>query len=496
MARPWLPGLLCTALAVAAWLAAPGPADAGTAFVEQRMVPDPEYGDPVQVSFLHYEADPGERNSLRVTFDNGDGPEEYGVDEYAIVEDLAGVTAGEGCTSEAGTTVVRCRLPNDGFDQDIVLEFEPLVHAWLGDLDDRASVEGSPHVEGEGAALHGGPGADELRGGAAANELSGGDGEDILVARGHYNAFLEGPAANGADTMIMRGTYHSIDYSERDAPVRVDLDGKADDGEFVPGEEPEGDRIVGLDEISVEGGSAPDSLTGGFGRDRLAGNGGGDILRGLGGHDGLFADTLNRRTAGSRRSGDRLYGGTGSDELWGNAGDNVLVGGSKPDRVVGGGGRDTVRARDGAPDRVVCGPGADRAILDAVDFWRRRGGPCERAVRPAPATAAFAGVDELVWFGEPLGIGSRRAYGDVGCPADAPPRCVGTAWIARRGRVLGSAAIDIARDRRVQVELRLTPLGWSLYDPTDPVRVTFAVRSLDRHGIPRVTAVHRVPLGG
>jgi len=56
----------------------------------------------------------------------------------------------------------------------------------------------------------------------------------------------------------------------------------------------------------------------------------------------------------------------------------MLVGGPGRDRLFGGFGRDTFRARDGERDIVGCGAGRDEVFADRIDLV---GVDCERVRR-------------------------------------------------------------------------------------------------------------------
>ena len=108
----------------------------------------------------------------------------------------------------------------------------------------------------------------------------------------HRGTFHEEAAANGADTITGSGGYGCciIDYSERTAPVRVSIDGVANDGEDAAhdGVAEEGDNVSDVWEI--DSGSGDDVLVG---RDVAAdfiikGGAGADVISGLGGYDSIY----------------------------------------------------------------------------------------------------------------------------------------------------------------------------------------------------------------
>jgi Ca2+-binding RTX toxin-like protein len=264
--------------------------------------------------------------------------------------------------------------------------------------------------------LDGGPGSDVLSGGLGPDRLDGGDGDDDLglpilltVDRGGPvetsvelgNDQLDGGAAddtlfagagdrtvtygldapqraggrreaNGADVLSGGAGTDLVSYVNREIPVRVSLDGRADDGSAGEGDD------VGADVERVTGGTADDVLDGGPGSDVLDGGPGSDMLRGLEGADALMGGDVDG--AADALSGgpgpDALNGGPGPDRLQGDDGDDGLRGGGDADRLDGGAGDDDLRG-EGDADDLAGGPGAD--VLD--------GGPGADRVDYADATS-------------------------------------------------------------------------------------------------------------
>lgn len=107
-----------------------------------------------------------------------------------------------------------------------------------------------------------------------------------------------------------------------------------------------------------------------------------DLIMGLGGRD-----TLNGG-AGS----DCLLGGSGADVIVGGPGSDVELGGEGPDRLSGGKGADTIRAGTGA-DRVSGGRGEDSIF----------GGPGNDVLSGGPGNDRISG-----------GPGHDRCYGGSG----------------------------------------------------------------------------------
>ncbi len=214
--------------------------------------------------------------------------------------------------------------------------------------------------------------------------LIGNDGPNVLRG-GRGDDLLDG--AGGADTLIGGGGYDVADYSWREAPVRLSLDGIANDGET-------GEQDSIADDVDdLWGGDGDDELTGNADDNLLDGGPGADVMRGGGGYDAvdyswreaaLHADldgavgddgeTGEQDTIGTDVEG--LLGGAGADVLRGNAADGYLAGGDGDDQLTGAGGEDlllgddgddTVDADDGAGDLVDCGDGTDAAKRDAFD---------------------------------------------------------------------------------------------------------------------------------
>jgi Ca2+-binding RTX toxin-like protein len=312
-------------------LLAPTPsAGAGTATVAGRTL-----------AFL---AAPGEANDLTVT---------RSVNAYRLVDRGATVAAATGCTSVSPNEVtcvadpvrfVRIRVL-DGNDS-VSLETARPAFVRGGDGNDvLAGGEGADLLSGEAGddTLEGGTGIDLLAGGPGADRLSGGTG--VIFP---FPFFEEEFEDLELDIAV---------YDRRVAPVSVDLDGAADDGE--PGE---GDN-VGTDVEGVVGGRGGDTLIGDARENLLIGQGGGDRLVGGGGLDFLEGgDDADVVSGGGAR--DELTGGRGRDEVRGGAGRDQLDGGGGRDRVFGQRGSDFIFALDRRRDLVHGGAGRDCAFFD------------------------------------------------------------------------------------------------------------------------------------
>ena len=250
-------------LALAACLLAPVSANASTTSVDGLT------------QTLRYVADPGEANRVRVMRT----PTQYELEDLGVVFPRASAPR----CSAAGPYRVGCSFPVSS------------VWVELGDQGDTVSVAFPGSVT-----------------------VDGGDGDDIFYA--------ERSGLGGGD--VLRGGAGSdmADYGARSAPLQIDLDGVADDGEPGENDNVEGDL---------------EQVTGGSGDDRLVGNG-----------------TRNR--------------------LRGESGDDQLDGGPSRDVLDGGAGADTIVARDGDSDTVACGGGVDTAFVDSDD---RVASDCERVLR-------------------------------------------------------------------------------------------------------------------
>jgi hypothetical protein len=330
-------------------LAATQPAQAAT--VEARPEPFATHVSPVVL----VTAAAGERNQLVVT-----------LSDAVRVADAAPLEAGDGCRKEADGRVA-CDLTTPG---------QPYVFVDAGDQDDEVRFDiGS---RGMSIWLDGGDGNDLLIGGGMGeNIFTGGNGDDRMVGGAGRNEFVEGAVANGSDRFEGRGRYGStVRYDARRSGVRVELDGKANDGE--PGE----DDFISPS-LGVYGGRGPDVLIGNERSNALVGGPRPDVLRGRGGNDALHGGTTLWGPVGSD---ERLYGGAGADRITGGAGNDLLVGGSGnddlqafsgADRLLLGPGRDIARAGpeddvihagDGSVDAVNCGLGMDRLRNDPRDY--------------------------------------------------------------------------------------------------------------------------------
>jgi Ca2+-binding RTX toxin-like protein len=290
------------ALALPAALAMSAPASASTVNVEQIISHD------VDGVYLVYEAAPGERNHVRVT---------YAADGGVLVHDTAGITASAACT-QLGPFTARCALGTDSYG-DVI---------GLGDGDDIVVIAGkAPAGDGE-ISIQDGAGDDAVHGSSAADVIYDGPGRDRLYGGGGDDTLYSGTGADvlsggiGLDTVSYDSPLH-----ERSRGVRADLDGDAGDG--ARGEH----DWIRADVENLTGTDHVDLLKGNARENRLIGRGGRDLIFGLAGDDVIDA------TSGTAS----VTPGPGADSVSGG-------------RIV--------HARDGARDRIT---GCGTAIADLRD---------------------------------------------------------------------------------------------------------------------------------
>ena len=352
----------------AALLAAVGPAAACAASVS------------VVRSTVTFEALPGEANDVTV------------LRTPRVVRVLdAGATAlpGAGCRSR-GANAVECDAA--GVRRIVVL---------AGDGDDEVVTS-----VGTETVIRGGDGDDLLEGGEGPDMLDGGRGDDVLLGGNGPDVLDGGPGADDlsggredADVLDL----DSVTYP-RTGPVRVTVDGVADDGE--PGEgdnvRPDVEAVLGGrgDDVLVGNGETMNALFGGGGNDRLLGLGGEiDLLFGERGDDVLVGGAGTDLVAGgwgddrvdAGAGADLVDGARGDDTLFGGPGGDALVGGAGRDRVAAGSGDDKIAVRDGTRDVVGGGPGSDSAVFDrGLDVVRGVESLGRGRTRPAPLTGRLA----------------------------------------------------------------------------------------------------------
>jgi Ca2+-binding RTX toxin-like protein len=255
-----------------------------------------------------------------------------------------------------------------------------------------------------GDVIDGGPGNDTMNGDEDNDTLKAGPGNDTYNGGTGSDGFgsTSDPAApDGADVYNGgAGTDSLFNLRTRLKPVRVSLDGVANDGEDtnLDGIAEEADNVkadvenvqlghandvfnastapgtvnrnitgfegndaitgslaadyvdAGIGDDSVSGGAGADSLTGGDGNDTLNGEDDNDTLNG-----GNGLDTLN-----GGNDDDSLAGGNDNDTLHGNAGNDAVNGDVGVDQVFGDDGDDTAV-------QPATNDGAD--VLDGGTGW-------------------------------------------------------------------------------------------------------------------------------
>jgi hypothetical protein len=436
-------------------LALPAPAVAGTAAVSDDH--DPRSGEIHQT--VAYTANRGERNDLTIAARQSE----------VEFRDAAGITPGRQCSrpDPADTTRVICRTPNVG-------DFNSFAGAKLGDGNDSARVtEGS-------ATLDAGSGNDTLVAGPGFGTLMiGGSGNDSMQGGPGNDSFDEAGSHNGSDTLRGGAGEDDVDYSLRDANLRVSLDSKRDDGA-------RGERdLVAADVEKVDAGTGNDRLIGNRFDNTLQGATGSDVVSGRGGDDLVDAgrnDPVGERPARSR---DRVLAGTGDDVLFGAGRGTVLDGGSGHDDFIGSDGGDHIRARDGESDSISCYRGRDRVSADGHDFVARGRGAarCER-VRRRGAAAAVAVGEPFVNDPGPLTV--NRPDGQTGfsvaCPADGPRVCRGSVTATLEGFPLGRRSFKLRRGRARDLTFTVPPGQRQQLLSRPRLRLKATVRSRDRRG--------------
>jgi Ca2+-binding RTX toxin-like protein len=208
--------------------------------------------------------------------------------------------------------------------------------------------------------LNGSSVTDVLIGSAGGDTLLGNDGADMMYGSYGNDRMVGGEGGDiyeGGD-----GGGDIADFSAETSPIRVTLDGKADDGKAGQAQL---DNVAASTDI-VWGTAKDDALAAGTTPAELRGNGGDDVLDGPGflfggAGDDLLRGSDQRDTLRGEAGKDELYGGAEQDDLDGGSEDDYLEGGQGPDRMAGGAGFDevsyanrtnpiVVRLTDGARD--------------------------------------------------------------------------------------------------------------------------------------------------
>ena len=167
------------------------------------------------------------------------------------------------------------------------------------------------------ATISGGDGGDSLYGGGGASTMKGGAGNDTMDGAAGPDVFEGG---TGNDT---------ANYSSRTVNLQIGIGTVADDG--AAGE---------MDNLKTD----IETLLSGSGNDKVVGSVSKNLLSGGGGNDSIFGNTSNDTMIGGDGN-DTLNGAGGDDSLDGGAGNDLFPCGATndgADKVIGGGGRDTV----------------------------------------------------------------------------------------------------------------------------------------------------------
>jgi Ca2+-binding RTX toxin-like protein len=287
----------------------------------------------------------------------GPGPQSitvtYGAGGYQVTDSAGIVPGSEFSTCVASDpTTVRCpdRPPEPGQELgEVRVEIEG------GTGDDTITL--ASIAPGAHSVVHAFEGNDRIVGSDAHDLVYGYKGDDTLIGNGGDDSLFGGPGGKdtGADTFdggpgadyingdSSEGGYSvdTVTYASRSEPISVTPgSGDGDDGGTLDG--PPGARDT-VDFV--------ENVIGGNGNDVIAGPAG-------------LTETTDHM--------DNVFvGGPGADRLLGGGGPDSLTGGPGADSLLGQGSKDQLFARDGARDRRIdCGPGNDkkeRAQRDRAD---------------------------------------------------------------------------------------------------------------------------------
>jgi Ca2+-binding RTX toxin-like protein len=283
-----------------------------------------------------------------------------------------------------------------------------------------------------------GPGNDELFDFDGADTLDGGEGDDTISP-----AYYEGP-----DTYSGGPGLDTLSRSQDIQPLRLTLDGVADDGFITPIGSSAFDNVM-PDIENVGGSEGADVISGGAAANSLEGFAGNDIIS----------------------------GGAGSDELDGGRGDDTLDGGADPDTLDGAEGVDLIKSRDGGADQLDCGSSTDTVIGDSFDL--------------APASC------EIVSAGVVIGKAKakkKKVKLELTCPAAEGAACPVEAKLSFKGEKIASGSGTIAAGQTQNLKLKLKKAGRELLSDHDKPKVDAKVTYTDPAGAVVVTSA-KVVLG-
>jgi Ca2+-binding RTX toxin-like protein len=344
-----------------------------------------------------------------------------GTDDYH--SDIEDMTAAAGANS--GLYLIGSAGPNvlTGGSGDDLLQggggADTLIGGGGDDVADYSDHSGPVTLTLDGAANDGSPGeGDQIAGDI--EDLRGGSGNDTLVGNGGDNILDGGP---GADVLSGGAGVDAVDYSDRIAPVHVDLDGSPGND----GGSGEGDT-VGADVEGAFGGAGDDTLIGNGADGFLAGGDGNDMLTDPGGDDDLFGED----------------------------------------------GDDVIDSTDGAPDLVSCGDGDDQVWRDAIDQHTT---DCERvAIGPRTSSSPSDAPRPPTVIRIPVVVARRPPVTPartLPAPADttAPTAHVTVVRGARLARLLARGLdVDVLCSENCRIDARL-------------VARSATARTLRRHGV-------------
>ena len=289
----------------------------------------------------------------------GGGP---GIDSISVFNRLTGVTIDLDGVADDGAS-----CPGASCEGDNVMPDVETVNGGEGN-DILTGNGGANRLRGEQGndqlnalggddELLGEDGDDLLRGGAGADELSAGEGTDLLLGEAGddflaaealdlaADAYSGGPGTDTVDFVGLEGNGQVV-YGGIHFPLRVSLDGRANDGVASPLiSGPKDNARADLEDI-----------VSGEGADVLIGNSRANQIEGGDGND-------------------RIVGGGGPDGLFGENGNDRLTGGKARDLLDGAVGADRIASRDRKPDEVRCGSSTDRVTGDRAD---RVAADCDR----------------------------------------------------------------------------------------------------------------------
>jgi Ca2+-binding RTX toxin-like protein len=322
-------------------------------------------------------------------------------------------------SSSNGVTVTLDTIPNDG-------------QTGPGQVDN-ANLDAS--VEG----IKGSQGIDFLTGGGSNDVITGGPGNDTLNGLAGDDYF---DGQDGADTI--NGGVNGfggdlVDYSSRDAAIRILFDGIANDGVVNEGDNLGSDIENvngGFDNDYIIGNTSDNVLNGGPGDDELDGQAANDTLNGGFGDDrvdgGPGIDTLT-----GARGDDTLDGGTEADTLFGDQGADLVDGGPGADNENGGSGSDTILTKDNiGGDIANCGDSTDHAVTDLAGDTVNA--DCEIS---DSGQAGFGAIDEGVLTTAPP---TQPTPAVAGSSKSAVVTCIPSR--TARGRIVVKCTVALADD--------------------------------------------------